>query len=43
MAELQDVFAQYGKTYRLNHNLLANQLKAMRAYRKLPNLSFRGS
>jgi predicted Zn-ribbon and HTH transcriptional regulator len=31
MAELQDVFAQYGKTYRLNHKLLANQLKAMRA------------
>ena len=30
MAELQDVFAQYGKTYRLKHNLLANQLKAMR-------------
>lgn len=31
MPELQDVFAQYGKTYRLEHSLLANQLKAMRA------------
>ena len=31
MAELQDVFAQYGKLYRLNHTLLPNQLKAMRA------------
>lgn len=31
MAELQDIFAQHGKTYRLNHNLLANQLKVMRA------------
>jgi len=31
MTELQDIFAQHGKTYRLNHRLLANQLKVMRA------------
>jgi hypothetical protein len=31
MAELQDVFAHYGEAYRLKHNLLSNQLKAMRA------------
>ncbi|HWQ75283.1 MAG TPA: transposase zinc-binding domain-containing protein, partial [Syntrophomonas sp.] len=31
MAELQDVFSRHGKTYRLNHRLLANQLKVMRA------------
>ncbi len=31
MAELQDIFAQHGKTYQLNHKLLANQLKVMRA------------
>ena len=31
MAELQDIFAEYGETYRLKHRLLANQYKAMRA------------
>ena len=31
MAELQDIFAQYGESYRLNHRLLLNQLKVMRA------------
>jgi len=31
MAELQDIFAQHGKAYQLNHKLLANQLKVMRA------------
>lgn len=31
MAELQDIFAQYGESYRLNHRLLPNQLKVIRA------------
>ena len=31
MAELQDVFAQHGKEYQLNHSLLPNQLKVMHA------------
>ena len=31
MAELQDIFVQHGKTYQLNHRLLPNQLKVMRA------------
>src|SRR6059058_3096179 len=31
MTELQDIFAQYGESYRLNHRLLSNQLKVMRA------------
>ena len=31
MTELQDVFALHGETYRLNHNLLLNQSKAMYA------------
>lgn len=31
MTELQDIFAQHGETYQLNHNLLPNQLKVMRA------------
>jgi hypothetical protein len=31
MAELQDIFAQHGETYQLNHSLLSNQLKVMRA------------
>ena len=31
MPELQDVFSQHGKTYQLNHRLLANHLKVMRA------------
>lgn len=31
MAELQDIFVQHGETYRLNHSLLPNQLKVMRA------------
>jgi len=31
MTELQDVFAQHGKEYQLNHSLLPNQLKVMHA------------
>jgi hypothetical protein len=31
MTELQDIFAQYEESYRLNHRLLSNQLKVMRA------------
>jgi len=31
MAELQDIFAQYGKIYQIKHRLLANQSKVMRA------------
>jgi len=31
MAELQDVFAQHGKEYQLNHSILPNQLKVMHA------------
>lgn len=31
MAELQDIFAQHGKEYQLNHSLLPNQLKVMHA------------
>lgn len=31
MSELQDVFTQYGKAYRLNHSLPPNHLKAMYA------------
>jgi predicted Zn-ribbon and HTH transcriptional regulator len=31
MIELQDIFSQYGETYRQNHKLLLNQLKTMRA------------
>ena len=31
MPELQEIFAQYGETYRHNHSLLSNQSKVMRA------------
>ena len=31
MAELQDIFAQHGKEYTLNHSLLPNQLKVLHA------------
>lgn len=31
MPELQDIFAQYGEIYQLNHSLLPNQLNAMHA------------
>jgi hypothetical protein len=31
MTELQDIFAQHGETYQLNHSLLSNQLKVIRA------------
>lgn len=31
MIELQDIFTEHGETYRLNHRLLPNQLKVMRA------------
>jgi hypothetical protein len=31
MTELQDIFAQHGENYRLNHCLLSNHLKAMHA------------
>lgn len=31
MVELQDIFIQHGETYRQNHKLSTNQLKAMRA------------
>jgi hypothetical protein len=33
MTELQDVFAQHGRTYQLNHRLSQEQLKVMRAIR----------
>lgn len=31
MIELQDIFAQHGETYRLNHRLSSDQMKVMRA------------
>ncbi|SFR19035.1 IS91 family transposase, partial [Desulfoscipio geothermicus] len=31
MVEVQDIFAQHGKTYQQNHSLLPNQLKVIRA------------
>ena len=31
MVELQDIFAEHGETYQLNHRLLPDQLKVMRA------------
>jgi hypothetical protein len=42
MTELQDIFAQYGESFRLNHRLLPNQLKVMRAIKVCRTTSLGG-
>ena len=42
MPELQDIFAQHGESYRLNHGLSMNQRKAMRAIENCRTAAFGG-
>ena len=42
MPEVQDIFAQYGSSYRLNHSLSFNQLKALNAIAACRTAAFGG-